>query len=125
MKARLPQGMGGGGAANLQQLARQAQKMQEKMEEITAELEAKEYTATSGGGAVSVTVTGKMEIKAIDIKPRSSTRTTRKCSAISSRRRPTRRCAAAAGKGREARRAFERHEHSGDVLRCPAIMFRR
>ena len=69
MKARLPQGMGGGGAANLQQLARQAQKMQEKMEEITAELEAKEYTATSGGGAVSVTVTGKMEIKAIDIKP--------------------------------------------------------
>ena len=69
MKARLPQGMGGGGAANLQQLARQAQKMQEKMEEITAELEAKEYTATSGGGAVSVTGTGKREIKAIDIKP--------------------------------------------------------
>ena len=31
MKARLPQSMGGGGAANLQQLARQAQKMQEKM----------------------------------------------------------------------------------------------
>lgn len=35
MKARLPQGMGGGGAANLQQLARQAQKMQEQMEQIT------------------------------------------------------------------------------------------
>ena len=33
MKARLPQGMGGGGAANLQQLARQAQKMQEQMEQ--------------------------------------------------------------------------------------------
>lgn len=44
MKARLPQGMGGGGAANLQQLARQAQKMQEQMEQITTELEAKEYT---------------------------------------------------------------------------------
>ena len=69
MKARLPQGMGGGGAANLQQLARQAQKMQEKMEEITTELEAKTYTATSGGGAVSVAVTGKMEVKTIDIKP--------------------------------------------------------
>lgn len=68
MKARLPQGMGGGGAANLQQLARQAQKMQEKMEEITAELEAKDYTATSGGGAVSVTVTGKLEVKSIDIQ---------------------------------------------------------
>ncbi len=69
MKARLPQGMGGGGAANLQQLARQAQKMQEKMEAITAELEAKDYTATSGGGAVSVVVTGKMEVKTIDIQP--------------------------------------------------------
>ena len=69
MKARLPQGMGGGGAANLQQLARQAQKMQEKMEEITTELEAKTDTATSGGGAVSVAVTGKMEVKTIDIKP--------------------------------------------------------
>ena len=51
MKARLPQGMGGGGAANLQQLARQAQKMQEQMEQITTELEAKEYTAAAGGGA--------------------------------------------------------------------------
>ena len=47
MKARLPQGYGGGGAANLQQLARQAQKMQEQMEAITAEPEEKEYTATS------------------------------------------------------------------------------
>ena len=63
MKARLPQGMGGGGAANLQQLARQAQKMQEQMEQITTELEAKEYTAAAGGGAVSATVTGKMEVK--------------------------------------------------------------
>ena len=68
MKARLPQGMGGG-AANLQQLARQAQKMQEQMEQITTELEAKEYTAAAGGGAVSATVTGKMEVRNIDIKP--------------------------------------------------------
>lgn len=67
MKARLPQGIGGG-AANLQQLARQAQKMQEQMEQITTELEAKEYTAAAGGGAVSATVTGKMEVKNIDIK---------------------------------------------------------
>lgn len=69
MKARLPQGMGGGGAANLQQLARQAQKMQERMAEITEELEAKDYTATSGGGAVKVVVTGKMEVKSIEIQP--------------------------------------------------------
>lgn len=69
MKARLPQGYGGGGAANLQQLARQAQKMQEEMDQVTAELEAKDYTATVGGGAVSVTVTGKMEVKSISLQP--------------------------------------------------------
>ena len=69
MKARLPQGYGGGGAANIQQLAKQAQKMQAQMDEATTELEAKEYTAAAGGGAVSVTVTGKMEVKALDIKP--------------------------------------------------------
>ncbi|MBQ1977462.1 MAG: YbaB/EbfC family nucleoid-associated protein [Ruminococcus sp.] len=67
MKARLPQGYGGGGAANLQQLARQAQKMQADMENASAELEAKEYEAAAGGGAVKVVVTGKMEVKSIDI----------------------------------------------------------
>ncbi|MGN1113245.1 MAG: YbaB/EbfC family nucleoid-associated protein [Acutalibacteraceae bacterium] len=69
MKARLPQGYGGGGAANIQQLAKQAQKMQAQMDEATTQLEQKEYTAAAGGGAVSVTVTGKMEVKALDLKP--------------------------------------------------------
>lgn len=69
MKARLPKGMGGGGANNLQQLAKQAQKMQEQMDQATTELENKEYNATSGGNAVSVTVAGTMEIKSIEIKP--------------------------------------------------------
>ena len=70
MKARLPQGYGGGGGAqNLQQLARQAQKMQEEMAVVTEELEAKEYTATAGGDAVKAIVTGKMEVKEIQIKP--------------------------------------------------------
>lgn len=69
MKARLPQGYGSGGASNMQQLARQAQKMQEAMETTTAELEAKEYTATSGGNAVKVTVTGKPEVKSVEIDP--------------------------------------------------------
>lgn len=68
MKARLPQGYGGG-AANLQQLAHQAQKLQEQMSEVTTELEAKEYTASAGGEAVKATVTGKMEVKSIEIKP--------------------------------------------------------
>lgn len=69
MKARLPQGFGGGGPSNIQQLAKQAQKMQEEMDRVTSELEEKEYKATSGGDAVEAIVTGKMEIKALNIKP--------------------------------------------------------
>lgn len=69
MKARLPQGYGSSGAGNMQQLARQAQKMQEEMETVTAELEEKEYSTTAGGGAVNVVVTGKLEVKSISIEP--------------------------------------------------------
>lgn len=43
--------------------------MQEQMEAITAELEEKEYTATAGGDAVRATVTGKLEVKNVEIKP--------------------------------------------------------
>lgn len=67
MKARLPQGYGKGGASNLQQLARQAQKMQDDMAAATEELNAKEYSASSGGGAVKVTVSGELEIKSMEI----------------------------------------------------------
>ena len=69
MKARLPQGYGGGGGQNLQQLARQAQKMQDQMEAATEELNAKEYTASAGGGMVTVTVSGELEIKKMEISP--------------------------------------------------------
>lgn len=68
MKARLPAGYGGG-PGNMQQIAQQAQKMQAEMERITAELDEKEYTVSSGGNAVSVTVTGKNEVKNISIQP--------------------------------------------------------
>ena len=67
MKARLPKNYGGGGIGNMQQLAMQAQKMQQKMEETTTELE--ENSATAGGGAVKATVTGKMEVKSLEIDP--------------------------------------------------------
>jgi hypothetical protein len=43
-------------------LMKQAQRMQRQMEEGQKELETKEFTATSGGGAVSVTVNGKKEL---------------------------------------------------------------
>lgn len=69
MKARLPQGFNTPGAANLQQLARQAQKMQEQMEAVSAELDEKEYSATSGGDAVRAVVSGKLEVKSVEIKP--------------------------------------------------------
>ena len=69
MKARLPKGYGSGGTNNIQQLARQAQKLQDDMEAVSAELEAKEYEAAAGGGAVKVTVTGKLEVVKVDIQP--------------------------------------------------------
>ena len=68
MKARLPKGYGGG-SNNLQQIARQAQKLQDDMAAATEELEAKEYEAAAGGGAVKVKVTGKMELVSVEIQP--------------------------------------------------------
>ncbi|MBR5559054.1 MAG: YbaB/EbfC family nucleoid-associated protein [Oscillospiraceae bacterium] len=69
MKARLPAGYGGGGMGNMQQMLRQAQKMQEAMAEKQAELEEKEYTTTAGGGVVEVTINGKKEITSLNLKP--------------------------------------------------------
>ncbi|MDR1570854.1 MAG: YbaB/EbfC family nucleoid-associated protein [Oscillospiraceae bacterium] len=61
-------GMPGGGG-NMQQLMRQAQKMQQQMEKLQEELNEREYAASSGGGMVSVKVSGKRELKEILIKP--------------------------------------------------------
>lgn len=58
-----------GGGANMQQLMRQAQKLQEQMTKTQETLEAAEYSAQAGGGMVSVTVSGKHELKTLDIKP--------------------------------------------------------
>ena len=68
MRARLPQGMGGG-PQNMNQMIKQAQKMQEEMKAKQEELEQQEFKTTSGGGMVEVTITGKKEIKDISIKP--------------------------------------------------------
>ena len=58
--------MGGG---NMQQLARQAQKLQQQMTKMQEELEAREYEASAGGGMVAVKVSGKKEIIDLQIKP--------------------------------------------------------
>ena len=61
-------GMGGFGGMNINQLMKEAKKMQSDIEKSQTELQAKEFDATAGGGAVSVKVTGSKEIKEITIK---------------------------------------------------------
>ncbi len=68
MKARLPQGMGGG-PQNMNAMIKQAQKMQEDMATMQEALDAKEYEITAGGGVVTVKINGKKEILSIGIKP--------------------------------------------------------
>ena len=63
------QNFGFGGGANMQQLMRQAQKLQQQMTKMQEELEAREYEASAGGGMVSVKVNGKKEVLSIEIKP--------------------------------------------------------
>lgn len=66
MKVRIPNS---GGPGNMNQMIKQAQKMQDDMAALQLDLETREYTATSGGGAVNVTVDGKHLIKSIKINP--------------------------------------------------------
>lgn len=57
------------GGMNMNSLMKQAQKMQKQMEETQAQLAERELTVTSGGGAVKVVVTGKKELREIEISP--------------------------------------------------------
>ena len=52
---------------NMNNLMKQAQRMQRQMEESQKELETKEFTAKAGGGAVEVTVTGKKEVTKVKL----------------------------------------------------------
>ncbi len=58
---------GGGMPGNMNNLMKQAQRMQRQMEESQKELEEKEFVAKAGGGAVEVTVTGKKEITKVKL----------------------------------------------------------
>ena len=66
MKVRIPQQ---GGAGNMSEMLKRAQKMQEEMQQKQAELEEKEYEISAGGGAVTVKISGKREILALTIQP--------------------------------------------------------
>jgi len=63
-----PGGMGGFGGMNINQLMKQAKKMQEDMEKTQEELQEKTFEASAGGNAVSVKVTGAKVIKEIKIQ---------------------------------------------------------
>lgn len=58
---------GGMMPGNMNNLMKQAQKMQKQMEENQKELEEKIFTATAGGGAVEVSISGKKEITAVKL----------------------------------------------------------
>ncbi len=60
-------GFPGGMPGNMNNLMKQAQKMQKQMEEATKELEEKEVTASAGGGAVEVTISGKKEVTKVKL----------------------------------------------------------
>ncbi|MBQ8610806.1 MAG: YbaB/EbfC family nucleoid-associated protein [Oscillospiraceae bacterium] len=66
MKARLPQGYG---PQSQSQLIKKYQQMQEDMENMTAELEAREHTVTAGGGQVELTMNGKYNVTAVKLQP--------------------------------------------------------
>ncbi|MBR0343481.1 MAG: YbaB/EbfC family nucleoid-associated protein [Oscillospiraceae bacterium] len=66
MKARLPEGYG---KQSRNQMLEKLNKMQADMEAKQEELNAKEYTATSGGGMVEATVNGKHRVLSVVIKP--------------------------------------------------------
>ena len=68
MKARIPREYSAG-PSNMQGMLKQAQKMQEQMNQTQAELEAKEYEIKAGGGAVVIKMSGKKEILSLEISP--------------------------------------------------------
>ena len=63
-----PGGMNGFGGMNINQLMKEAKKMQADVEKSQEELVAKEFSATAGGGAIEVTVTGAKALKSFKIK---------------------------------------------------------
>lgn len=63
-----PGGMGGFGGMNINNLMKEAKKMQADMEKSQEELASRDFDATAGGGAVSVKVSGQKVLKEIKIK---------------------------------------------------------
>ena len=60
---------GMGGLGNMQGMLQKVQKMQAQMQQAQEELQARTFTATAGGGAVKVVVTGKKEVPSLVLDP--------------------------------------------------------
>lgn len=69
MKARVPKNAMGNNQQNMQAMIKQAQKMQDQITRLQDDIEAREFTASVGGGNVEVVLTGKKTIKSLTIKP--------------------------------------------------------
>lgn len=67
MKARIPKNMGAN--QNMNSMIRQAQKMQEQITELQNDIEERDFSATAGGGAVEVVLSGKKTMKSLTLKP--------------------------------------------------------
>jgi DNA-binding YbaB/EbfC family protein len=65
----MAKGFQGGGMGNMNNMIKQAQKMQKDMMKVQEELEQRQIEASAGGGAITVVVTGKKELVSIKIKP--------------------------------------------------------
>lgn len=65
-KPRYPMGGMGG---NMNNMIRQAQKMQQEMMKMQNEIEEQEFEATAGGGVITIKMTGAKQLTAVEIKP--------------------------------------------------------
>ena len=68
MKSRVPKQFQGGGQ-DMQSMVHQARKMQDQITALQEDIEQRSFSAAAGGGAVSVTVSGKKTIESITLKP--------------------------------------------------------
>ncbi len=69
MKSRLPKEFQNKGAGNMNSMIKQAQKMQEDIERVQAELEARDFTVSAAGGMIEVTMSGAKVLKEVKLNP--------------------------------------------------------
>lgn len=69
MKARLPQAYQNQGASNMNQMIKQAQKMQDDIAAVQAKLDETEFTASAGGGMIELTMTGGKVLRSVKLNP--------------------------------------------------------